>query len=211
MPIMFSKTHILLIMTKTYNNYGVIVMGNVGKQEIHINDHQNKQEQPQEPEYVEFEEINEESGVSVVPEACTTRSNASEIPDVVRSVFVQPKMLYKYVKQMIETYYQGNKLNLACIYRVLDDYALIVSVGNYKKFVEALIAWELIDKMDSSAICSISQQLGAYMRDRTDRGKLKKGLCPNFKQWDATDDRRSFCYNIANVLESEGSFFHYKY
>lgn len=139
------------------------------------------------------------------------------IPQTVLSVFVQPLFAEQYVKNMIDTYFKDKPRNLACIYRVLDDYGFLKEVDNYLEFVTALVDWRMLS-VERSRIKNLSDQLGAYMRISKNRNVRRPALDPGFREWgDELKKYKAICENVATVFGKEDNYFnedgiiHYKF
>lgn len=130
-----------------------------------------------------------------------------EIPSSVKEVFVQPVLIEKYVRAMMEKYYGGSPLTLALIYCVLNDYSLIRSVGKYLSFVKSLIDWGLLPPMTDIQQKALADGVSGHMRDRHDHGKLRLGLGKDFRHWEDSRKRLQ-CETIASVFGKEDDY-HY--
>lgn len=139
-----------------------------------------------------------------------------EIPSSVKEVFVQPVLIEKYVRAMMENHYDGSPLTLALIYCVLNDYSLIRSVGKYRNFVKSLIDWGLLPPMTDIQQKALADGVSGRMRDRNDHGKLRLGLGKDFRHWEDSKKRLQ-CETIASVFGKEDDYFypdgtiHYKH
>lgn len=139
-----------------------------------------------------------------------------EIPSSVKEVFVQPVLIEKYVRAMMENHYDGSPLTLALIYCVLNDYSLIHSVGKYLNFVKSLIDWGLLPPMTDIQQKALADGVSSHMRDRNDHGKLRLGLGKDFRHWKDSKKRQQ-CETIASVFGKADDYFypdgtiHYKH
>jgi len=166
-------------------------------------------------EVVDAEEVEEIKGTSDDNVASGVAEDV-EIPTSVKEVFVQPVLIEKYVRAMMENYYGGSPLSLALIYCVLNDYSLIRSVGDYLNFVQALIDWGVLAPMTDKQQKTLADGVGGHMRDRNDHGKLRPGLGKDFRHWE-DDKKRQQCETIASVFGKEDDYLypdgtiHYKH
>ena len=96
------------------------------------------------------------------------------------------------IDKIIKEFYNGSAANLALIEIVLFDHNLLRKRNSHKAFVNALVAWNLINVSDE-------KELNKIARAVTD--KFKRMPEEGYKSWnkDYVNDK-SFCENIGKKL-----------
>lgn len=187
------------------NEFGTIEEGSIGVHNVYYGADGSKKNKDTEEILPNEDGTTSEDSITIV-----------EMPQSVKDVFVQPACIEKYVRAMMKNYYGGSPLSLALIYCVLNDYSLIRSLGNFQKFVTALIEWQMLSPTDEKQVKTLADSVSAYMRDRYDHGKIRPGLTSDFRNWTDTKKKQE-CEAIASVFGEADNLFnpqgtiHYKY